>query len=76
MISRRIRKSRSDRVVTEMPVRRGRGAGGHGFAVALDLDEAEPAGTEGQQALVVAEGGDVDAPFPRRLEDRLARLGS
>ena len=55
----------------EDALRRGRGAGGHGFAEALDLDDAEPAGAEGEQALMVAEGGDVDAPLARRLQDRL-----
>ena len=50
-------------------------AGDQWRARALDLDEAQPAGGEGLQAIVLAEGGDVDAGATRRMQDGGAGFG-
>lgn len=50
------------------------GAGRDEAARPLDLDHADPAGTEGLQQLVVAEGGDGGPVGLGRLEDGLAAL--
>jgi hypothetical protein len=52
-----------------------RGAGGHGLAEALDLYNTESAGTDRQQTLMVAEGGDGDTPLLSRFEDRFSLPG-
>ena len=51
------------------------GAAGHQSALAFDLDHAHPAGAAGQQAVHVAQRGDLDAGSPQRLQQHLARLG-
>ena len=51
-------------------------AGGLQLVAALDLDKTEAAGAPGGHALLVAEGGDVDAVAAGDVEDGLARLGA
>ena len=44
--------------------------------LAVDLDQAEPAGADVGEAVEVAERRDRDAVLPGRVEDRLARAGA
>ena len=56
------------------PVRDDRVAGSDRVGLALELDDAQAAGRDGVQPVVLAEGGDVDAGRPSGLKDGGAGL--
>ena len=51
------------------------GAGGHRLLIAFHLHDAEAAGSDRGEPLMVTEGRDGDASLPGRLEDGLPLLG-
>ena len=69
---RRSRRSSSVWVWTIIPSSASREHEIGGLVLALDLDDAHPAGAEARQLGLVAQGGDLDPVVAADLEDRLA----